>query len=51
MKPMRLLFMLEVAVNAVSGPLMVFMPAFVKDLLGVTEMSEETAEVSRNTKC
>jgi hypothetical protein len=28
---------------------MVFMPAFVKDLLGVTEMSEETAEVSRNT--
>jgi hypothetical protein len=38
--------MMEVIVNAISGPLMVFVPEIVvKDLLGVAGMAEDTAEV------
>lgn len=51
MKPIRLLFMMEVIVNAISGPLMIFVPEIVmKDLLGITEMAADTAEVSITRK-
>ena len=42
---------MEVVVNAISGPLMVFVPEIVaKDLLGVAEMAADTAEVYATVK-
>ena len=53
-KPIRLLFWIEVLINAISGPMIMLAPQLTLGpllLVGETRMSEETAEASRWFGC